>query len=380
MKKKEVKHKLVLMMLLVLSLLLLLSSLLFISGCGKKENIIVCEEPQVIIGQKCCMDADNSTVCDDEEAEVNQTGATLCGNGECEAAAGEDCRNCWQDCGPCKQIVYVYIPRNFTLSELTADLNSITPDTELIKFRKDIYNSDNVTNFFYFSKTIPRYFADFMDVKYKYLKESRWILLNHIINENYYVNDSESLARYLNFTTWYRIHSIKNSERNAYEKRITSEAALKDYPTQPTGYDKEYRYEDWKFRNYTRNERIIYNNITLLDNGLVESRYTSLTQFNVTYRYHTYFTDKYEDDNIILEDFKTINELYLTNIQTINFRCARNLVITLYEYKYDGGYYNINEENLAEQAALNRADLIRRANLIKPFCDRKYANEVFTYT
>lgn len=355
-------------------------SLMLISGCGED-----CGPPKVMLDGTCCLDSNNDSICD---AELNESGESsgiagfnitipeTCGDGNC--TGEETCRNCWHDCGPCKQIVYVYIPRNFTLSELTADIDSVTP--YMVKFRKDIYNSDEVSNFFYFSRTVPRYFADFMDVKYKYLKDSRWILLNHIINENHYVNDSGSLMDYLNFTKWYRIHSIRNSERNAYEERIVSEAALDDYPTQPTGYDKEFRYEEWDYRNHTRNEHVIHDGMTLLENGMVESRYTSVTFFNVTYKFHTYFTDKYSDDNIILEDHRTVHEKYLTNIHTLNFRCARNLVITLYEYRYDGGYYDINEPDIEEQAGINRAELLRRAELIRPFCDLKYTNEVFTYT
>ena len=94
----------------------------------------------------------------------------VCGDDICEENKGEECRSCWKDCGACKQIVYIYVSRNFTLSELTQNLNTI-PGID-VKFKKDIEAINNVSNFFFSKKAIPRYFAYFMDTRYKFLYNS----------------------------------------------------------------------------------------------------------------------------------------------------------------------------------------------------------------
>ena len=354
--------------------LLFLVLVLLIAGCGEEEA--VCEPPNISINETCCLDANNNSVCDDQETDQNSTEfiPDVCGNGECET--GETCENCWQDCGYCKEIVYVFIPRNFTLDELTSDIDKVYTD-DIISFRKDISASGNVSNFFYFSKEIPRYSADFMGVKYTILYKSRQIVLNNILPEDQYANNSASLLRYVNSTRWYLIDKIKDAEMKVYETRISSGKALEDYPTPPTGYKKELKYADWEFRNYTKEEDVIYSNVTLLDNGMVESLYASTTLFSITYKYHTYY-DEY--GAIALDAFKTVEETKLTNIHTMNFVCAKNLVITLYNFEYDSELYSINKEDIADQVSKNRDSLVEMAGQIKTVCDRKYINEVFTYT
>jgi hypothetical protein len=347
------------------------------TGCWRKTDVIDCEEPMTVIDKNCCLDTDDNNICDVNETGVGEPGFIGCGDNAC--AEDENCTTCWKDCGACKKIVYIYVPRNFTLAEITYDINDQTRDG--VKFRKDITALNDVANFFFFNKAVPRYFAEFMDVKYRFLYYSKWMVLNHIINELYYVNDSDSLLNYVNYTNWYMVHGINNKEKVEYEERISTGEALDDYPTQPTGYQKEFRYEDWEFRNYTKKENIVSEGVTILDNGMVESIHASITEYNITYKFHEYHDIDYEtSEEVLLEDFRVVNEKRLANIHTISFICARNLAITLYEYEYDTDYYDgIKQEYLLEQIDRTRADLTAKAGRIKAICDKKYARKVFIY-
>jgi len=235
------KIKGVLSALLVVSIGLLA---IMISGCFNKTSIS-CESPKVIIGEDCCLDLNRNKACD-----TNETG--LCGNQKCEA--GENCTNCWKDCGACKRIIYIYVPRNFTLKEFELDMRSVMGND--VKFRRDIENINNVTDFFYYTKPALRYIEDVLDVKRKEFRESKAVVLNYIINDHYYVNDSESMFNYLNYTNWYLIHSIKNADMQWFEDVLSSGKATAYYPTQPTGYQKEFRYVDWEFRNKERDSHL----------------------------------------------------------------------------------------------------------------------------
>lgn len=371
MKKKEAYFAIFLALSLVLFM---------ISGCGDD-----CEEPMVEIDKTCCLDSNSNGICDDQEPAANTTtNATaanqsnnetfipdICGNGECEA--GETCGNCYQDCGACKELVYVYLPRNYTLNELSADINTLY--TEIVQFRKDITAPSNISNFFYHNSKVPRYFADLMGVKYRPLYSSRMILLSHIIDKDHYVNDTGSLFSYANMSNQYITHRLRNSETAVYEDRFTSGTATDDYPAPPTGYQREQRYKEWEYRNHTQEEHVFYDNVTVLDNGMVEARYSSVTVYDITYKYRTYYD---AEDNIALDAFKDVEETRMTNIHSLSFRCSRNLIITLYNYDFSDTY-EISRQSIAAQAEQNRKELINDANKIMEFCKKKYTNEVFTY-
>jgi hypothetical protein len=342
--------------------LAMLLSIVSLYGCIEKTEVVMCSSPYVLIGERCCADFDSDLVCDDEEAG--------CGDGVCEPEA-ENCTTCWKDCGACKRIVYVYVPRNFTLAELTRDLNDLTRDG--LKFRRDASDPNNVAEFFFYDRFVPRYFADFMGVVYKPLYGSRWVVLGSIINTGYYVNDSASLLRYVNFSSWYLIHAVKDSEAAGYEARISSGNATKDYPTQPTGWQKEFRYSEWDFRNYTKQEQVIYDNASVVGDRMVESVYASITMYNVTYKYHEYDAE----EGGVKEAFKDVEEKRLDYIHTMSLVCARNLVVTLYGYDYDGGYEGIAPDLLLGQIDKNRASLMGSAGRIKQLCDMKYRDKVF---
>ena len=212
-----------------------------------------------------------------------------------------------------------------------------------------------------------------MDTKYRLMYDSMQIVLSGINNVNYYVNTSEAIINYINYSNWYLIHRIRSAEMAAYEERLSSGKGTADYPTQPSGYQKQYRYADWGYKNYTKKTEVQDQNITLLQNGMVESLYAALTQYNVTYKYHEY----YDEDGATKEAFKVVQETRLDYIHTLSFTCAPKLAITVYIYDYDMAQA-INIENLERQIAKNRDSLTAYAGKIRWLCDSKYSDKVFT--
>jgi hypothetical protein len=364
----------------LLLFLIVLSALLSLSGCGKGDEPGSCGPNESMVGDRCCPDMDNNTVCDDSE-NVNATNlsmprAAVCGNGICDNET-ENCTTCWKDCGACKQVVYVYIPRNFTLEDFTNELNGITRDG--IKFRKDITALNTVSNLFYYRMPAIRTMAEFLGIRYAPLKESAWFVLGGITNEDYLVNGSSSLFRYVNYTNWYIIHKQRLEELAAYETRISSNSAKNDYPTPPTGYQKAQRYLDWEFRNYTKREEVIYDNVTVLDNGMVESIYAGFTYYTITYKSGEYIDKMPKADDRVVDQFTKVDEKSMPYIHALSFVCSRDLVVTIYDYDYSENFYSLNRDDLETQIRVNRADLIKRADRIKAVCDSNYRRKVFTY-
>jgi hypothetical protein len=363
MEKREV-------LLIVLAAVLLIS----VSGCLKKTTITGCDSPDVVIGERCCIDANGNGVCDDQDLKENISTEGVCGNSICENET-ENCTACWKDCGACKKVVYIYVPRNFTMVELKSDLDALGRDG--IKFRKDINALNNVSNFFYFSEPVPRHIAEFMGIRYSLLKESRVILLSHVFLDSYYVNSSSSLLSFVNFSNWYITHTIRAADMTEYETRISSGKSKEDYPTQPTGYQKEFRYDDWDFRNYTKHEDVIYDYVRLLDNDTAEAVFASITEYNVTYMTHYYDNKEFG----VKESFSSTEEKRLGYTHSLSFACSRNLVITLYDYSYDTEHYGgMGKDTIDAQLALNRARLGSKAAEIGQLCESKYSNKIFTYS
>ncbi|MBW2967373.1 hypothetical protein KY362_02705 [Candidatus Woesearchaeota archaeon] len=357
------------------ALLILLSLLLIaLTGCGDK-----CPEGKSMIDEACCPDSDNDGICD-KTVELNTTEnntskmvnitMTSCGDGNC--TEPESCKTCWQDCGACKEIVYVYVPRNFTLARFTNDIKAVNRLD--VKFKKDIEHLNNVSDFLFYKQDVPRFFAWFMDVKYKQLKPSRWIVVNRIMKDNFFANDSASLFNYVNYSDWYLTNSIKNIDQAEYEARILSGDAKADYPTPPTGHEKEFKYKDWEYRKYTVDEQVFLDNVTILDNGMVESVLAVISLYDVVYKYHEFFDSEI---GYPLEDFKTVRETRLDYIHTLSFICSKNTVITLYEYEYDAR--TINEEDILKQLPVNRAKLITRAKPLRQMCREEYLGEMLVY-
>ncbi len=348
---------------------LLVVALVILTGCDSRDKM-TCEEPEVLIYDVCCNDTNDNNMCDHDELEFQE----YCGNGICDG--NETCKDCWKDCGACKKIVYIYVPRNFTYTELTEDIEEWAKED--LKFKKDIYNKGDISDFYYHESDIPRYFAEFLDVRYKFLYPSKTILLNHITEEPYYINETTELLDVVTHNHWYITHHTKNTESARYEERMISNESMDDYPTQPTGRDRLFRYEDWEYRNFTKHENVIDESISILQTDMVESIYASITNYTVFYKTGEW-TSEDDEDFTPLPEYKDVDEIKLTYVHAITLRCARNLAITLFEYDYNKNYYNINTRDLQEQIGKNRATLKKKAESLKRLCDAKYAKEVFVY-
>jgi hypothetical protein len=333
------------------------------------QKPIVCSgNEQIIVGDKCCSDTNNDGACDEDQTQSAQ--ANICGNTVCDS--NENCTTCWKDCGACKRIVYIYVPRNFSLSEFSEDLNKAYTD-EGMKFKRDITAINNVSDFYYYADNMPRYFAEFMSISYKPMYISTAILLNGINNENYYVNTTDGLFKYVNYSNWYITHQIKSREQKNYEDRITTGKATEDYPTAVSGYQKQYKYAKWEYRNHTKNTHVIYDNISLLPNGMVESIYSAITQYDIIYKYHQYA----EKGDTPIEAFKNVDEFYLGYVHSVTFGCSRNLAVTVYNYDYNNDMYKLNEDSIKGQVPVNRQKLLDQAARIKLLCDAEYSEKIF---
>ena len=54
-------------------LLGLVISLLLIAGCGQQ---LVCNKPYILVGNDCCLDKNDNSICDKDETEIERTKCT----------------------------------------------------------------------------------------------------------------------------------------------------------------------------------------------------------------------------------------------------------------------------------------------------------------
>lgn len=338
--------------------------LLMLAGCEKKT----CPKGEILINDTCCADLNYNYICD-----INED-VPICGNGECEET--ENCSNCWQDCGVCKKYVYVYVPGNFSLNNLTENIGLVYRKD--LKFRKDIEVNDSVADFYYYEEKIPRYLADFKGVKYHPKVLTKMIVLSRVKLDNWYLNQSSRLLNLTNRSEWYLVDKPLQEERQRYINRITRNKATEDYPRPRTGHEKLNKYDEWVFMNYSTDEDIFYDNITLLENDMVWRTFASIEEFDINYQTGSYEEPKTQDDpGILIYQYDTVTENKLNYINSLSFVCARNLAITLYDYDYDVTHYNIKEERLHTEVKEAKDRLLRKAERLKRLCKHKYSTSVF---
>jgi len=248
---------------------------------------------------------------------------------------------------------------------------------EDVKFRKDITVSDNVSDHFYFDYQVPKYIADFFDVKYHPVRNQRYVLLSMIKLDQWYLNRTDALLDWANYSRWYLISQPLNRENAFYVKRFVKNAAIKDYPTQPTGHQKFTRYSEWFAENFTTDEGVVMDKVEPVEEGIVWSVYASISNYTVLYRY-TNYTDRDADGNeYVIYDFKNIREVKLNLFNLMTIRCARNLAVTIYDYGYDVEDHKINREHLLLEIEEGRKRLLNKARRIRSACDDNFSSSVF---
>ncbi len=335
---------------------------LFISGCKKNP----CPKGQFMFNDHCCPDKNFNFVCDDAEGLV-------CGDGICHET--ENCSTCWQDCGACKITRIIKVPSNFSLLDVTKEFRPLYKQS--LNPKKDLEARNNVSDFFYYDEKIPRYMADFFGIQYNPLIDSRMIVFSKIKLPQWYLNHSGALLDFVNASRWYFIDDIRIRENRKYLQRIIDNKAIDDYPTPPTGYQKQFRYKGWLAVNYSVDESVIYDNITALDDDMIWGVYGSISDIEIKYRYNDY-TDKDADDKeFTIYAYRNYSEIKLNYINTITFTCARNLAVTLYDYSWDMEHHNIKEENMRTEVEDGKRRLLTQARSLKALCDKEYKHSIF---
>ncbi|MFH1445251.1 MAG: hypothetical protein ABIF08_02090 [Nanoarchaeota archaeon] len=132
------KHKIVFSASAVI-VIVIVAAIGFFVGVGYQRVFIPaeCNSPLEIIGNECCLDEDNTGVCDTHEVEEEpEVIAPYCGDGSCFAET-ENCENCVKDCGTCSlekmtkfNVINVFC--SATLSRLFFSIKNIHDDTLFI--------------------------------------------------------------------------------------------------------------------------------------------------------------------------------------------------------------------------------------------------------
>ncbi|HII71657.1 TPA: hypothetical protein HA265_02785 [Candidatus Woesearchaeota archaeon] len=359
MREKEAKEVMVL-------LLVVLSVFLFIAGC-KEET---CPRNQIMLNGICCYDLNYNFVCDYDE------GIAVCSDGTCETEKDENCSSCPQDCGPCKIIKIVYYPHNFSLKNFTTEVNRAFTDS--VKFRRDTDAKDEVFNFYFHDAKIPKYNADLMGKKMNTLAFQKLMVISKTDLPQWFLNDSRMILNWANHSRWYYINDQIIEDRRKFALRIDENTAKDEYPKSPTGHDQYNRYDEWIASNYTVKEKVIADNMTLLGNGMVWALHASISDYIINYRYHEYEDlDKDTGEKSFIYAYKNVTEVKMDYINTITFKCARNMAVTLLDYTYDFEHYYIKPDHLKVEINEGRDRLVRRAEQISKMCKYKYSASVF---
>ncbi|HII71656.1 TPA: hypothetical protein HA265_02780 [Candidatus Woesearchaeota archaeon] len=218
-----------------------------------------------------------------------------------------------------------------------------------------------------------RYIAEFLDLQYTELKKSREVVLTHILLGPSFIKDEGSLFTLVNSSRWFLVDRIIEDEKKIYESRMKDKEATKIYPSDPSGYKKAQRYDEWELMNHTSKDDLVMDKVEKLDNGLVLTTYAGMTTYRLTYRFTT---SEERSENIILYDTKEVTETKLNFVNTISFSCSPETVVTVYDYSYDS-QFPIDRENLRLQADAMKYRLINTAKRLQQSCSAKYRTKMF---
>jgi len=306
-------------------LLVFLILIISLAGCSQQ---ITCNKPYIPVGNECCLDQNNNSICDnDETVEIPETTKRVESSKTSESVTQE-----------------------YSIQDLQRDISSIMGEKVVLTEDKSF---DGI-QFYSYSKEefvpISSYSGDY------YLEEMELnkVLVGHILEEEI---SEEDFYEYVVSKKDFFYEPV-DEQTEKFESEFNSSKGLN-----------RYRHKDMEdistkyFLNFSVNKVTAIDDITKMDlisdEKVVELSYAVMNYYDVYYK--TGYRKKEKRPDFI---------------HVIMIYCKPNLIVSLYGERYDwrvvlaGGTYEVN---VLHQFERNREELLPQVQKILNMCEQKYA-------
>ena len=331
-----------------ISLLIIFAFL--ISACSPQTQQPVCNKPYILVGNDCCLDKDDNSICDKDEIK--------------EEPKAEEPKQITQE----KVVEETQEKVTYDIGDVQANINKITGvyfDEVVFKRSSkstedlDFYTDDKKTTVFLVRSSVGG--KDFLKVLEKFS-----ITLINIKSEGKYLNNREDFFNFVKDQLPLLISHL-DIRKNAIIDDFKN-GEMRDYVKTKTKTDSSLKLA---FVNYSLSKNIIYDNITLFDtvsDKIIETTKLSFENYDLWYN----------NSNGNLRNIDPIGVEYL---QAYSIYCSPNLIITMYAngYKELRGYEGSFDENSFKNLVVNeRKILLNEAQALISLCEQRY-DEQFSY-
>jgi len=320
-----------------------------------KEQKPICNRPYIQVGGSCCLDKNDNKICDKDETIKEEQEEGKCGDGICDAE--EDCETCQKDCSKC-----------FSLSDLQADVNKLIDWKTVLKKEKE----EGVANYYVHSELRARLLGKYpSDAGYRPSKTyykvlpKRYLLVTQIKDKENYIKDSNEFYQYIVDNKDYILAPITEAKNNFQKEFKGGEVLELMFENQANKYE---------FINMSDDEKVFFDNITLMEtvgDKIIETTFVSTDDYELTYR----------KEGINNKTIKKIIKFSGVNYgQIISVFCSPSLIITLYpQDSYDKQDYDrsdISSSYFFNDIRYDRKSVLVDATALVGMCEQRYE---FTY-
>ncbi|MBI2134386.1 hypothetical protein HYU09_00200 [Candidatus Woesearchaeota archaeon] len=333
-----------------ISLLILFAFL--VSACSPQAKQPVCNKPYILVGNDCCLDKDDNSICDKdevkEETKVEETKQITP-----EEAAEET--------------------KTFTIQDLQADIGNVLGKTVVLTKDPELDYAQIYSNKLENSKFLGKY--GFNPYSKFTIKKPEMVI--QITDSKHYLNDNKDFQNFvIKNKDIFLDTALKSKEifENEFEEgELPKLIHLKKYPKEISTAEKT------KYVSHSELSSVLfYDNITFPETAsgnIAEINYIKINKYNVTINNTNFGIKGYTEK--------------LSNInygQSIIVQCSSNLVIGLsfenygdgssatYERKYDG--FGVTSSFFSTPLRDHYQQLIRDSQALVKMCEQRYQ---FTY-
>jgi len=317
---------------------ILLIGLIFISSCATQPKQTVCNKPYILVGNDCCLDKDDNSICDKDEQQKIETP-------EVKETPKTETKEVKEQ------------KPTYTIGEVQADINKVLRG-DIFKYVILAKSDSSTSDFDFYTDNIKTatLLAKRGTINYRRVLEKFRITTFDIKNEDKYISNKDDLIKFVNSNI-----PLLSSYLNIRKAEVIQQA--KDGDIHRLIEERQKTGTKLTFRNITLKETKIYDEVTNLDtlqDKVVEILDISLEDYELWYDKRQGLPIKFDLNGI-------------SYLQAYNVQCSPNLLITLYASNYEG---RMDEANINNHVDNERKEMLREAQAIIDMCAKRYE---FTY-
>lgn len=341
---------------------------LIISACTTQvqPKQTVCNKPYILVGNNCCLDKDDNSICDSDESkeEVVKEVKSTCNKPYIQVGAEccldqNDNKICDKDETTQKETTIDVKggKSEYSITDIQADINKVVRG-DIFKYTILAKSDSSTEDFDFYTDNVKTttFLAKRSSNKFFKVLEKFGITVIDIKDQKNYFKDKKDFVNIIKDNIQ-RLTSYENQRK----EEVIQEA--KDGEIHRLLEEKQSSNIKLIFRNISVTDDVVYDEITHLStvsDKIVEILKVSFENYDLWYNKSQGKPIKYD-------------LLGLSYLQVYSIFCSPNLVITIYANRYEGV---MDENNIKNHVQNHRSEMLREAQAIISMCEERYE---FTY-